>query len=151
MTRPQRVVDVAAAQQDLARARHVDEFVAHEPRDEVGDLPVVREEAVAAEVEAELAEDLGAGETADGGAGLEDERLAARGGEGVSGGEAREAGPEDEHGGGAGGRGGGLRGRLSGRGCPWHAADGSRSVKQRGPGRSLLRARPGPVACLGSA
>ena len=28
---PQRVIDVAPAQQDLARARHVDELVAHEP------------------------------------------------------------------------------------------------------------------------
>ena len=120
-------------------------------RDEVGDLPVVREEAVAAEVEAELAEDLRARETADDRAGLEDERLAPGGGEGVRGGEAREARPEDEHGGTAGGRGRGLLRRRFRRGCPWHAADGSRSVKQRGPGRSLLRARPGPVACLGTA
>ena len=78
----------------------------------------MREEAVAAEVEAELAEDLGAREAADDRAGLEDERLAAGGGEGVRGGEAREARPEDEHGGAAGGRGAGCRGAGSVEGVP---------------------------------
>ena len=79
VTRSQRVIDVASAKQDLARARHIDQFVAHEPPDEGRDLFVVREEAVTAEVEPKLAEAFGARETADDRAGLENERFASRG------------------------------------------------------------------------
>ncbi len=146
----QRVVEELLVPVDARHARALEELLAHDLVPEVVDLLHLREEAVAAEVEAVLAAravaDLGLGDAADLVLGLEDDHRKALLGQQVAGGEARGAAAEDQRGRVTqpGGRGLDRRSVLGGVG--WSRSSGSRSGRRSScRGRRARRSGGPPV------